>query len=695
MTDVIGEQATTWRHRMLHRDHLADLGFAAVLLALLWLVYAPSLEHTPRSDQWCFLLDTIDQHKFWDIFAHSYSYNRTRRIGPGDTDLYRPLLFAVLAAEKACFADDFAAYQVFGILLHWGLTCLLLLLLRTISAFAAGTIGSDSSPSTPWVSLLLPYGVCLFFALNKSVQELVIWSHLHGYLLFLIFLLASLTLLLYCARRPASWKSALLWGSWILALLTAFTYEIGQCYAVLAGVFLAAALPSGTGRGKRLAICGLFAAVLALYQGADRLDRWIHREQFSPEDVRTQIKEQAFSKGTLAHSKRFLAYTVAQPFFPSLWVGTFNIDRVNMREVEWSREHFRHFSPALLTSTLTAAVATGLGLFGLVRLILQRDKLSVLMVFLTLGLYGVYMAATVLGRMNIRPGPDCLSTNCYYAYMGLLLALAPIGTLWQSVGRGRVAAASQFALLLGLIALAGYSAPDVWRLNESVARDLRQFREPIAAVRTLIERYIDEADFSLAFDLDSCQAISTVHGVPIRTIVFKRYLNPSSPKYVMHSTDGKPTMMRYDEWQASQSPRGRLCPELVTIDTFYNYYHVDGWYYGVLHRDGCFDPSRRDYAYLVKAPTLEEAQRQKWAKLAEQDADVRSGRLIPQNAEIVLLEESYQGFNLIGTAGKVYAIPQGEGPFELSKFRQHGYSRSYTGRNITEVKSQIDTSARP
>jgi hypothetical protein len=545
---------------MLRRDQLADLGFAGVLLALLWLVYTPSLEHTSRSDQWCYLLDTIDQHTFWDIFAHSYSYNRTRRIDPGDSDLFRPLLFAVLAAEKALFAADFAADQAVGILLHWSVTCLLLLLLRTILAFAAGTIGTASPSSMSWTSRLLPYGICLFFALNKSVQELVIWSHLHGYLLFLILLLASLTLLLHYARRPVSWTSALLWGSWTLALLSAFTYELGQFYAVLAGMFLAATAPRGTSRGKRLALCSLFASIMVLYQGTDRLDRWIHREQFRPEDVRAQIKERAFSKETVVHSERFLAYTVAQPFFPSLWEAALGKDRVIMDEVRWGPEHFRHFTPALLVSILTAVLATGLGLSGFARLILLRDKPSLLIFLFALGLYGLYLAMTVLGRMNIRPDPHCLSSNSYYAHMGLLLALVPIGTLWQSAGRSRAAAACQIALLVGLIALSCYSAPPaVWRLNESVARDLKAFREPIAAVQTLIERHRNEADFSLSFDLDSCRAIGTSHGVPITTILFKRYLKSSSPKYVIHSRDGELSMMRYEEWQATHDAYRSKC----------------------------------------------------------------------------------------------------------------------------------------
>lgn len=571
MREAIGEQATG-RHRVpLRRDCLADLSFAGVLLALLWVVYAPSLEHTPRADQWCYLVDTIDQHTFWDIFSHSYSYNRTRRIMPGDTDLYRPLLFAVLAAEKAFFAADFVASQAVGIFLHWGVTCVLLLLLRTILVFTTRTPETASPPQPSWITQLLPYGVCLFFALNKSVQELVIWSHLHGYLVFLMLLLASLTLLLRYARRPVAWKSPLLWGSWILALLAAFTYELGQFYAVLAGLFLAAVLPRGTGARRRFALCSLFAAVMILYQGADQLDRRIHRGQFQPETIRARIKERAFTKATLEHSRRFVAYTVGQPFFPSLMEGALGGDRVVMGEATWTLGHFTNKSststlvptfniaygsgkqeqfvrlPLVLIASLgTALLAVGLGLLGLVRLILERKWSCLGMLLLTLGLYGVYLAMTVLGRMNIRPGPHCLSTNSYYGHMGLLLALAPIFALWQAVGRSRAVALAQWALLLGMIALTCYNAPAVRRLNEFVANDCKGCRDQIAALHEFIERHKNESDFSIGLDLAASDPVGWQYQFPIPTIVFKRWFNPN-PKYLVALRDGQVHARRRDD----------------------------------------------------------------------------------------------------------------------------------------------------
>src|SRR5262249_221843 len=171
------------------------------------------------------------------------SSTRPRGSAPGDTDLFRPVLFALLSAEKVVFGPDLGGPQVIGILLHCIVCLLLLTLFRQIVNLCDGSSDKGESPPRPIAASLFPFALTGFFALNPGVQELVIWTHLHGYLLFLVFLLGSLALLIRHASGPAAGKlrSPCLWGSWVLALLAAFTYELGQCYAVLAGLFLAAA----------------------------------------------------------------------------------------------------------------------------------------------------------------------------------------------------------------------------------------------------------------------------------------------------------------------------------------------------------------------------------------------------------------------------------------------------------------------
>ena len=216
-----------------------DAVFAAGLAVLVWLAYGPSVRHAPRADQWAFLVDTLDEPTFAGTLRASYSYNRTRTIAPGDTDLFRPVLFAVLAAEKAAFGFDLAGPQYVGIGLHYGVCLLLFAVLRRI-------VGRCP----------LTYTVTLFFALNPAVQELVVWTHLHGYLLFLLLLLGAVYLLLAGVDGDAV-RPAPLAGAWGLLLVASFTYEMGQFAAVLAGLYVAAAVAP---RAGRLRAAGWFAA---------------------------------------------------------------------------------------------------------------------------------------------------------------------------------------------------------------------------------------------------------------------------------------------------------------------------------------------------------------------------------------------------------------------------------------------------
>ena len=87
---------------------------ALLFLTVAW-AYFPSLGHPPRADQWAFLVDTYDEERFVPMVLGTYSYNRTREVYPGDYQLFRPGLFALLCAEKALFGHRYAFWQAFGI----------------------------------------------------------------------------------------------------------------------------------------------------------------------------------------------------------------------------------------------------------------------------------------------------------------------------------------------------------------------------------------------------------------------------------------------------------------------------------------------------------------------------------------------------------------------------------------------------
>ncbi len=368
-----------------------------------------------------------------------------------------------------------------------------------------------------------------------------------------------------------------------------------------------------------------------------------------------------------------------------------------MEEVDWGRHFLAPLRPGLAGSVLTTTVAAGLGVLGLVQLFRQSDKRSLWMFLLAASLYGVYMASIVLGRMNLRPWLY-LSRNSYYAHTGLLLALIPAFAAWLAVGRSWGATAGQAVLLLGLVALSGYAAPAVWRLTTTVAGDLNGCRDGgagfarrIARVEDFIRQHSAEADFSLGFDFDSCNAIGAHHGVPITTILFKRHLRSSPPKYVVAFPHGEPSPMTYAQWRRSCGPDGRLCPELVAFGPHYNYFRVDGRYYGVQQWDGCYDPARHDHAYLIEDQTLEGAMQQQETKLAEQDAYIRGGWFLPPESPITLTGRWARGVQPgRGPRRDCLVQPREKWAHYLSRVLHDSYSCSYWGSAAGEGKAFSD-----
>jgi hypothetical protein len=682
----------------------AVLGGQAVLVvglsAAVWLAYYPSLSHPPRADQWCILLDTVDQHQFFSLVAHTYSYSRTRMICPGDYHLFRPMLFALFSAEKALFGNHFASWQATGILLHCLVLYLLLLLLLRIHEIAGKGKASDASRrclSPRMGTRAVSYALVIYFGLNCAVVEMVMWSHINGYILFVVFVLGSMSLLLEgiadseTLGRKRGW---LLAAAWLLALLSAFTYELGQFYAVIAGMLAAAVLYQ---RGKArlgLVVFTAFLGILLLYRTANFLDQRAHADRLPDESLAT-ILERIGSGSTLAHAVRYLLYEAVQPFFPCCVDWSFG-PRLRIPEAEAARWLDWKGCPTLIASYVLLGGMAGLTLMGLRRLMAaDHTKMGLIVALLGFSLFALHMAITVLGRMNLRPSPLMLSNNSYYTYIPFLFLLLGVSALWSLLASAPTAAWTKVrsslcaVVFTGFVILSLVSAVKVYAINAKGREDSAGFIRQIALIERFIRHHRREADFSLAFDLESCNVIGTQYGVPITTILFQRYLNATNPKYVICFPKGEPYMTTYDEWRQSCGLRSRLCPELVSVGSYYNFYRVEGRYYGVMHWDGWFDPSRSDHAYLIKAPTLEEARLQQNAKLAEIDADILIRRFFPQDLPIDLLEEGFKGFNLIAAAGRVYAIPQEEGAFNLEELRRSGSSAKFSGPTLESVREQI------
>jgi len=55
-----------------------------------------------------------------------------------------------------------------------------------------------------------------------------------------------------------------------------------------------------------------------------------------------------------------------------------------------------------------------------------------------------------------------------------------------------------------------------------------------------------------------------------------------------------------------------------------------------------------------------------------------------------LAQEGYQGFNIISLGTHFYGLGQNEGPFSLAKVNRNKYKRIFSGKSVDDVKREID-----
>ncbi|MBN9122106.1 MAG: hypothetical protein J0I06_23695 [Planctomycetes bacterium] len=531
---MIRQRLADWVSTPGGRRRARDLGFLAVLFVFVGLAYGPSLKHPPRADQWCFLADTRCDHTFLDTLRHSYSYNRTRKIGPGDTDLFRPVLFALLAAEKSAFEGRLAPPQALGIAFHCAVCALFLVLVRQIKGIVRpATEEADDGPD--WFT----YATVAFFALNPCVQELVIWHHLHGYLLFLLLLFGSMSCLLrYAADSDRGEPDArYLWAAWGLALVSAFTYELGQIYAILAGACAAFVAAPRVGTKRAVRIVAGFATIAVGYQTLNRIDERVHRDTYEPENLRPLMLKAAPTRATVVNTARYATYTMVQPFFPSLVQTSCGGQRLQVEESVWKGRRLKVLTPALAVSFAVFGAGLVLGFAGLRRLTREPSRLRLVALALPVALYAAYGAVTVLGRMNMRPYLPILSSNSYYAYTALLFGLLAASAGWHAVG-GWGAPVRRW-LAVGMLVSSALGAEYVREANVMVARHEKEWARPLEAVQEFVDKHRHEPGFSFRVDYAASDDIPIIHMVPVVRLVFDEWMCGPDPRYRVTIRDGK------------------------------------------------------------------------------------------------------------------------------------------------------------
>ncbi|HXG13432.1 MAG TPA: hypothetical protein VNK04_26980 [Gemmataceae bacterium] len=603
----------------------AFLAACALLLGLIGLAYHTALRHVPRCDQWILLLDTIDHHEFLDLVAHSYSYSRTRIIYAGDTQLFRPLFFVLLAAERVLFGTDFRLWHGAGILLHFLAVCLFLAAMLRAQALAAP--GTDAPEGKRlwrafWPPLrAVPYALALFFAVNYAVVEQVVWFNVNGYIVFVILILGSILLLMEAADPNATRRrqAICLTGAWLLTLTAAFVYEMGQFYAVVAGLFVAV-LHHGRGERRRGAVLlAAFVAVVLLYQAVNQFDRWYQQGRYTDDVALSDLARRAFQSKTLKHTARYAVFAIVQPFLPlHVRAEIHPMGKCMILEPVWDGE--LKLDRAAILSLSVLGLWAALTLLGAGRLLAGRKWGALAIAVLPIGAAAVHMALVVLGRINLRDAPIYLQLNCYYVYISLLFVLLGSAALLPGLHMFRrpfAVGALQGAgalLVMGLVMLGAYSAAKTHQINADAARMFKPQRRLIDSLRRFVAEHQHEPGFSFALQLDPVRHVPSVTGIPYPVILYKRYITNADPKYVIWFDNWKVFAVPADEWRRTH-PGGEafLCPELVQIGAKRHIFRYGDSYYALPYAQAhqfLHSPDRAHFPGALKDTSLEGLLRQ-------------------------------------------------------------------------------------
>ena len=198
-----------------------------ILIAVITLAaYYPSLYHMPRSDQFIYFTNTAEQHDLLSLTVKNYAFNRMDlSYGLKDELLFRPFIYAFLGFEKWLFGLTFFYWQLAGILLHLTVLWFLMRLL----------IGIHKSW---WASLLT-----LFLGVLFAGSEMVVWSHINGYLIFITCALIALdqTLKVIKKKRP---RVKNLLGVGLALIFAVFTHEFGVIFSFFLGIYFYSAFKS-------------------------------------------------------------------------------------------------------------------------------------------------------------------------------------------------------------------------------------------------------------------------------------------------------------------------------------------------------------------------------------------------------------------------------------------------------------------
>lgn len=289
-------------------------------------IYFPSFSHPSRADQDVYLIETAGIGDLGSLIKSSYTYPRHRLLNRGDILLFRPLFYTFLALQKWFFGFHFICWQIASFLLHlvilWQLTRILWLI-------------------RPGVFVFL---FVLHFSVLHLSQEMVIWHHMNGYMVFLVCFLETLYRLVRYLEDPMKGRRHFSIAVFS-ASLGCFFYEFGFISSFLFFLFLwfyknvSQPLPDEPGlKQKSLPSPAWLLLPALIYLSVYTIDFWL-----SPFPLKTFVNN--IRLGELGYTALCTVVISVCFIFLPVFINIVNFDgRIGLASVYW-KDIWNNYQP--------------------------------------------------------------------------------------------------------------------------------------------------------------------------------------------------------------------------------------------------------------------------------------------------------------------------------------------------------------
>ncbi len=442
-----------------------------LIIGINLVVYFPALKHLPRSDQFLFLMETVENDHLGDLIKQTYSYTRTRHYALGDENQFKPLYFGILSFEKWLYGFKFVYWQLTSLCLH------------VLVVWQLYKIFSFIQPSR------LAGLVAISFSVLHISQEMVVYDHMAPYLMFMTLLLKAVW---YLGRfiKGGQNKSSLFFKMLICLSIACFIHEYAVvCIMVMIfALFLDRKFFLKKERYKNYVNIFWLFVPIAVYVSWSLIDYSSKVGAFS-----FVLSKPQASFSIIGTIFKIFILSIVTPIIPAflnmrfgarLFTKSFDLENI-----------VGNFHPQDFWSNLNVLIVISLGFWSLLFLkkffqnfcqgkvdfriesksSLQKSRLFIGMVSLSLGL--AYICMITFGRFMER-GIEYLQMNLYYFYTIILFNIIFFYCFYWWVDKGEKKKGFNSWLLIGVLGgLIVLNSVYTYRLNLKMAQAVSGLRK--------------------------------------------------------------------------------------------------------------------------------------------------------------------------------------------------------------------------